>query len=70
VQFFLSFGVGSFAASAAGIIADRSGTDAAFYTLAGVAAVLTALVFIVALGANRRRRALFAERIEGAAAGD
>jgi len=70
VQFFLSFGVGSFAASAAGVIADRAGTGAAFYALAGVAAVLTALVVVVALGANRRRRALVSERAEAAAAGD
>ncbi len=70
IQFFLSFGVGSFAASGAGFIADRAGTGAAFYALAGVAATLTVLVVVVALGANRRRRALLAERSEAAAAGD
>ena len=69
VQFFLSFGIGSFAASAAGVIADEAGTDAAFYALSVVAAILTALVTVVALGANRRRRALVAERAEAVAAG-
>lgn len=55
ISFFLTFGVGSFAASAAGIVADRSGTSASFAMLALVGAALAAVTLLVALGAERRR---------------
>ncbi|GAB4328375.1 MAG: MFS transporter [Dehalococcoidia bacterium] len=55
ISFFLTFGVGSFAASIAGLIADRSGTSGSFAMLSMVGAALAAVTLMVALGAERRR---------------
>ena len=57
ISFFLSFGLGSFAATFAGLVATRWGTGAAFTVLAIVSAVLTALVLLVLRGAEQRRAA-------------
>lgn len=55
VSFFLTFGIGSFAASIAGVVAERSGTGASFAMLAVVGAALAMTTLLVALGAERRR---------------
>lgn len=55
LSFFLSFGLGSFAATLAGFFADRWGTDAVFSMLAAVAAVGTVLALAL-VGVSRRRR--------------
>ena len=69
IFFFLSFGIGSFAGSAAGIIADRAGTEPMFYMLAAVGVGLAASMLAVARGAEVRRRAIMRARAGGAAAG-
>ncbi len=69
ISFFLTFGLGSFAGSAAGIVADRSGTEPMFYMLAAVGVALAVSMLAVAAGAERRRRAMIARRAEAAAAG-
>lgn len=55
ISFFLSFGLGSFAATFAGIVATRWGTGAAFTVLALVSALLSLLVLLVLRGAEQRR---------------
>ncbi|MPZ99423.1 MAG: MFS transporter [Dehalococcoidia bacterium] len=60
INFFLTFGLGSFAAGFAGAIAEAWGTPAVFYALAGVALAELVAMSIVARGANRRRRAMSA----------
>jgi MFS family permease len=55
ISFLLSFGLGSFAATFAGLVATRWGTGAAFTVLALVAALLSALVLLVLRGAEQRR---------------
>ena len=60
INFFLTFGLGSFAAGFAGLIAEAWGTPAVFYALAGVALFELLAMGIVARGANRRRRAMSA----------
>jgi MFS family permease len=55
ISFFLSFGLGSFAASFAGLVADRWGTGPTFTMLAGVAVGLSVLTGLVLVGAMRRR---------------
>ncbi len=69
VSFFLTFGVGSFAATASGLVAQRAGTDATFLMLAVVGAVMLVLIIAVMAGAERRRRALAVAPAAGAAAG-
>ncbi|MEE8338175.1 MAG: MFS transporter [Dehalococcoidia bacterium] len=69
IFFFLSFGIGSFAGSAAGIVADRAGTEPMFYMLAAVGVGLAASMLAVARGAEVRRRAIMRARAGGAAAG-
>ena len=70
ISFFLTFGLGSFAGSGAGIVAERSGTGAIFLMLAIVGGALSLLMLAVAVGATRRRRALMTPRPAGVAAGD
>ena len=71
ISFFLTFGLGSFAATFAGLVADRWGTGPMFVMLASVSAALAAVTLAIALGATRRRRELAAAHIEAtAAAGD
>lgn len=53
--FFLSFGLGSFAASFAGLVANQWGTGATFTMLAGVSVMLSVVVLLVLAGAERRR---------------
>jgi predicted MFS family arabinose efflux permease len=55
VSFFLTFGLGSFAASLAGLVADRWGTGATFLMLCAVSVALSAVVLLVHSGAERRR---------------
>lgn len=55
ISFFLSFGLGSFAASFVGLIANRWGTGPAFTILAGVAILLSGVVLLVLGGAEHRR---------------
>lgn len=69
VSFFLTFGVGSFAASIAGVVADRSGTGASFTMLAVVGAALAAVTVLVALGAERRRAEIRDARVAGTVPG-
>lgn len=57
VSFFLSFGLGSFAASFAGLVATRWGTSGTFTMLAGVSLLLSAVVLLVLAGAERRHAA-------------
>lgn len=57
ISFFLSFGLGSFAASFAGLVATRWGTGATFAMLAGVALALSAVMLLVLTGAEHRRGA-------------
>ena len=57
ISFFLSFGLGSFAASFAGLVANRWGTGPMFAMLAVVAAALSAVVLLILAGAERRRAA-------------
>jgi len=57
ISFFLTFGMGSFAASFAGMIANRWGTPAVFYALAVVAFTMLVAMLLVAAGAERRRGA-------------
>lgn len=68
IFFFLSFGLGSFAGSAAGIVADRAGTEPMFYMLAAVGVGLAASMLAVAHGAEARRRAIIAARAEAVTA--
>ena len=56
ISFFLSFGLGSFAASFAGLAANQWGTGAVFAMLAAVSLVLSIVVLLVLSGAERRRR--------------
>lgn len=69
VSFFMTFALGSFAGTAAGLIASRSGTVPMFYMLAVVAVALAVAVVVVAAGAERRRREMLAARAAEAAAG-
>lgn len=69
ISFFLTFGLGSFAATASGLVAQRAGTDATFLMLAVVGAVLLPLMVGVMVGAERRRRALAVAPATGVAAG-
>ena len=69
ISFFLTFGLGSFAATASGFVAQRAGTDATFLMLAAVGAVLGVLTIAVLVGAERRRRALAVSPAAGAVAG-
>ena len=69
ISFFLTFGLGSFAATASGLVAQRAGTDATFLMLAVVGAVLLPLMVAVMVGAERRRRALAVAPATGVAAG-
>lgn len=69
IFFFLTFGVGSFAGSIAGVVADRSGTEPMFYMLAVVGVGLAASMLAVARGAEGRRRAIIKARTGGVAAG-
>ena len=55
ISFFLTFGVGSFAASFAGMIAARRGTPEVFYALTVVAFTMVVAMAVVAAGAERRR---------------
>jgi MFS family permease len=55
ISFTLTFGVGSVAGGVAGLLAERSGTPAAFYALAIVGAVVIAGMVAVEMGARRRR---------------
>ncbi|MEZ4502046.1 MAG: MFS transporter [Dehalococcoidia bacterium] len=68
VSFFLTFGIGSFSATIAGLVADRWGIGPMFFMLAGVAFVLAAITVLVARGATERRRHLDAAHIEALAA--
>lgn len=56
ISFFLTFGVGSFAASFAGFIAGRWGTGPTFMVLAAVAAGLSLAIVLILFGAEQRRR--------------
>lgn len=58
VSFFMTFGVGSIAGTAAGLVAERAGTDATFYLLSAVAGVLAVTAILVSRGAQERRRKL------------
>jgi MFS family permease len=69
-SFFLTFGVGSFAASFAGLVADRWGTGPTFVMLAGIAAILAAVTAMVTLGAERRRAEARTPAFADVAAGD
>lgn len=71
ISFFLTFGLGSFAASFAGMIANRWGTPTVFYALAIVALAMLVAMLLVAADAERRRgeRASIA-RTTGVAAGN
>ena len=69
ISFFLTFGLGSFAATASGFVAQRAGTGATFLMLAFVGAVMAGLIIAVMVGAERRRRDLDAPPAAGAAAG-
>jgi MFS family permease len=69
ISFFMTFGLGSFAGSIAGVVADRAGTEPMFYMLAAVGAALAAAMVVVAAGAERRRRALREPRAPELAAG-
>ena len=63
VMFFLAFGLGSFAATAAGFTADEWGTGAVFTMLAlvsAVGAVLCAGVFILTRSSRPQRSATLA----------
>lgn len=57
MSFFLSFGLGSFAASFAGLVASRWGTSGTFTMLAGVSLLLSVVVLLVLAGAERRHAA-------------
>lgn len=65
MSFFLTFGVGAIAAWIAGLLANVWGTPAVFYALAVVALAMMLAMSVVALSAERRRRAV--EHIEVAA---
>jgi MFS family permease len=75
IMFFLTFGLGSFSATFAGLLAERWGTAAVFYALAGVSAAVFVAMSAVAAGAERRRARIEApaseaeRRIEAAAGG-
>ena len=69
ISFFMTFGIGSFAGSIAGLVADRAGTGAMFYMLAGVGVLLAAALALVALGAEGRRRTMVDAREPRDAAG-
>jgi MFS family permease len=69
IFFFLTFGVGSFAGSIAGVVAERSGTEPMFYMLAVVGVGLAASMLAVARGAEGRRRAIIKARTGGVAEG-
>jgi MFS family permease len=56
VSFFLVFGLGSIAGTVCGVVADASGTRAAFALLAAVAAGITLVSLALSIGAERRRR--------------
>jgi MFS family permease len=56
ISFFLVFGLGSIAGTVCGVVADASGTRAAFALLAGVAVAITLVSLALSLGAERRRR--------------
>ncbi len=58
ISFFLTFGVGSVAASITGVVAARAGTPAAFYVLGGVATGIALVTLAIAAGAERRRNTL------------
>ncbi|MDP6604691.1 MAG: MFS transporter [Dehalococcoidia bacterium] len=60
ISFFMTFGLGSFAGSVAGLVADRSGTEPMFYMLAAVGVALAVSMLAVAAGAEQRRRAMIA----------
>ena len=63
MMFFLSFGMGSFAATLAGFTADRWGVDAVFLVLAvvsGAGALVSAGLFYLTRGARRRPAAVSA----------
>ncbi|MBM3140102.1 MAG: MFS transporter [Chloroflexi bacterium] len=55
LMFFLTFGVGSFAASFAGLLAARWGTPAVFFALGAISLGMLAAMSVVAAGAERRR---------------
>jgi MFS family permease len=69
VSFFLTFGLGSFAASLAGLVADRWGTGATFLMLCGISVALSAVVLLVHSGAERRRSVVRAAEPVPAAGG-
>jgi MFS family permease len=69
VMFLLVFGVGSVAGYAAGLIADRTGTEGAFQLLAAVSLGLIVLSIGMALAAERRRRMLDSQDAFSLAAG-
>jgi hypothetical protein len=65
----MTFGLGSFAGTIAGAVAENSGTGPMFTMLAVVAVGLLAAMLVVAADAERRRREIIAARTESAAAG-
>lgn len=69
ISFTLTFGVGSVAGGIAGLLAERWGTPAAFYAMAGVGVVVMVAMTLVAIGAHRRRAALNAEQFVEVAGG-
>jgi MFS family permease len=56
ISFFLVFGLGSIAGTVCGLVADASGTRAAFGLLAAVAAAITLVSLALSIDAERRRR--------------
>jgi predicted MFS family arabinose efflux permease len=70
VSFFLTFGLGSFSATIAGLVADHWGIGPMFYMLAAVAFTLAGITLLVARGATERRRHLDATPAGALAAGD
>ncbi len=55
ISFFLTFGLGSFSATFAGMIANRWGTPQVFFALGCVSLTMVVAMATVALGAERRR---------------
>jgi predicted MFS family arabinose efflux permease len=54
-QFFMAFGIGSVAGSAAGVVAERAGTGAAFVMLSAAALAMLIALLVVLVGSERRR---------------
>lgn len=69
ISFTLTFGVGSVAGGIAGLLAERWGTPAVFYAMAGVGVAVIVAMVLVAAGAQRRRAELNAEQFVEVAGG-